>query len=366
MGNSEPERFFEDRMINLLTHWGNTVGGMPVWPHPQSTPSHPLDFRVLMQGARTHTVLLVTAGLHGVEGLTGLDLLTRWAARGSALTDARENGISLVVVPCINVWGCQNIRRVDESNVDLNRNFRRWGPETSGTPPDNPGYDTLHSALVPTDWSRDTVAEANARIAQFITTHGMAAYQNALSCGQYTHTDGLFYGGTKPSWSNVTLRRVLQTSLSNAKRIAHIDIHTGLGPWTIGEVLCPAEAEDPMLERAKRWWGDAVRSPFVHNGGSVSAAVTGHMAGAITRLLPHAEVTSMAIEFGTYPIERVVNALRAEQVWHNSGRPSSAFGREVQGELMECFCPNNRQWRDACFDQFMHRVTQALQGLTEE
>lgn len=342
--------------MRFLEEWW---GGLPhaVFQHPLTKAGRPLDFRVLAQGEPDQPALLVTAGLHGVEGIAGLQLLTQWAmSRG--LRDARDSGVTIVVVPTINLFGASRLRRVDEDGVDLNRNFvSDWAAAL----PTNAGYSELHSALVPCNWEKTTREEADARIREFIATRGFEAYKDALTGGQYAHSDGLFYGGIKPSWSNLTLRRVLRMWLSKATRVVHIDIHTGLGPFGVGEMLCPAYDGDLMLERAAQIWESEVKSPF--KGESVSSAVSGHMAGGLIRLFPRAEITSIAIEFGTHPIERVIDAMRAEAVWNNMGCPDGADGEAIRREMLECFCPADPDWFRSCYEQFNQRMRQAIRAL---
>ena len=62
--------------------------------------------------------------------------------------------------------------------------------------------------LVPDAWAPSPANEA--RSAAYIAAHGAAAYQAAGSSGQCARADGLFYGGTKPAWSNATFRDVVR------------------------------------------------------------------------------------------------------------------------------------------------------------
>ena len=43
----------------------------------------------------------------------------------------------------------------------------------------------------------------------FVAREGLAVWQAAISGGQHEYPDGLFFGGTAPTWSNRTLRAVL-------------------------------------------------------------------------------------------------------------------------------------------------------------
>ena len=354
----DPSSFFVEEMIRFLEEVGSTQQDRV--PHPQSTFMAPLDYRVSVAGECNGPVLLLTAGLHGIEGLAGMHMLSTWLKAGG-LRQVREAGASIVMIPCINVWGARSLRRVNEDGTDGNRNYLDFYAD-GFMPPQNPGYDALHQHLVPTDWTEETRIEADATIDAFIEANGFGAYQAALTGGQYTKPNGLFYGGTRPSWSNIQTRKAYNLWLSRATRIGHIDVHTGLGPNEVGTRLYPVVPQNPMFRRATRWWGEG-ESPFA--GESVSAAVIGHMAGIIAQVAPNAEVTSMALEFGTYPIGRMINTLRAEQVWHNMGNPSEPWGTEVQREMLECFWPSSKHWRLTCQEQFNLSVEQALRGLME-
>ena len=63
-------------------------------------------------------VLVVSSGLHGVEGPFGaavqLAVLDRWAESGGP-----PSGIRVVFLHGLNPWGCAWGRRVDAANVDM-------------------------------------------------------------------------------------------------------------------------------------------------------------------------------------------------------------------------------------------------------
>ncbi len=86
--------------------------------------------------------LFVMAGVHGVEGFTGSPImchaLSRWGERDL------PHGVGIVFVHAVNPWGMAWLRRQNEPNVDLNRN---WAAGTTQGTDDNPGYATLHDIL---------------------------------------------------------------------------------------------------------------------------------------------------------------------------------------------------------------------------
>src|SRR5581483_8406337 len=136
------------------------------------------------------------------------------------------------------------LRRVNEGGVDPNRNFHDF----TSPLPENPDYDTLADALVPASLAPEIVAEAEARIARFRSERGYEALQLARSGGQYNHPTGMFYGGTRPTWSRQTLERIVADyRLAERARVAVLDYHTGLGPYGYGELICDQDPGTPSV-----------------------------------------------------------------------------------------------------------------------
>jgi hypothetical protein len=91
--------------------------------------------------ARPRSLLLLTAGVHGIEAPAGSALLQLWLAEFSANLPA-ETGVLLV--HALNPWGFAHGRRTNENNVDLNRNAVSTFPG-----PVNPDYARINRWLNP-------------------------------------------------------------------------------------------------------------------------------------------------------------------------------------------------------------------------
>ena len=63
------------------------------------------------------------------------------------------------------------------------------------------------------------MAETERVFAAYAQKHGAFGLQGAISGGQYTHPDGIFFGGSKPTWSNRTIRAIAREELGRAKRV---------------------------------------------------------------------------------------------------------------------------------------------------
>ena len=132
-------------------------------------------------------VLLHSSGLHGVEAFAGSAIQLQWMANGIA--PLRED-TAVVLVHVMNPYGMAWLRRFNENNVDLNRNFLPPGAPYEGVPD---GYDQLNSFLNPA--SPPSWDFYYARAGWLVLRHGMSTLKQAIARGQYEYPKGLFYGG---------------------------------------------------------------------------------------------------------------------------------------------------------------------------
>ena len=97
-----------------------------------------------------------------------------------------------------------------EDNVDLNRNF----VDHDKAYPKNEGYLAMADAVLPQRMERRLAwPRPNGRSRAYAQNHGAFGLQGAMSGGQYTHADGIFFGGNKPTWSNRTMRAIARAEL---------------------------------------------------------------------------------------------------------------------------------------------------------
>jgi hypothetical protein len=316
-----------------------------------------LSTDIALFGPRTADRVLVTiSGTHGIEGFAGSGAQIDWIERGEP---ARlPPGVAALQIHAINPYGFAWLRRVTQENVDLNRN---WIDFTQ-TLPRNPGYEELADAICPADWSKDARSAADKTLLDYCARHGKVAWQMAISGGQYQHPSGMFFGGAGPTWSRRTQSQIFAEYLDNAAKVAIIDFHTGLGPWGLGERIVPGSRATREFERALRWYGIGVSSAL--DGTSTSAPISGDGLSASIRLLPHAEVTGVALEFGTVPVERVVEALRADSWLHANCEPESSQWREIKEQMRTAFYSDSSEWKGMIAIQALLACRQAIGGLS--
>ena len=300
-------------------------------------------------------LLVISSACHGVEGYCGSGVQIH-ALHNSAWRDAcKAKGVAVLYIHALNPHGFSHVRRVTHENVDINRNFQDFSKPL----PDNPAYREIHPLLLPEVWPPD--AANAAATAQYIAERGMKAFQAAVSKGQHEFPDGLFFGGQAPTWSNLTLRRVLQKYGQTARRMAWIDLHTGLGPSGVGERIFACADDAAAFARAKAWWGRGITS--IYDGSSSSAFLTGLMWMAAYQECPQAEYTGIALEYGTQPQDKVIHALRGDHWLHLHPEAPPALKQQIKQDLMDAFYVDTDEWRTQIVEQAMDAMQQAITGL---
>ena len=298
------------------------------------------------------SLFIVSSGTHGPEGFAGS--ACQLALLGDELlTRASQRGIAVLMIHAVNPFGFSHLKRTNEDSIDLNRNFYDF----SHPYPVNEVYEQVHAALIPKHWpptDADEVCLAEAM-------KGVAGRTTpGVSSGQATHRDGLFYAGTAPTWSNRTIRSILQHHGRPKRHIAWIDIHTGLGPYGHGEKIFGRHPVE-TLQRALSWWGrDLIASVQTE---SISPRTTGHITGSAPQECPQAAITPMTLEYGTLPSLRVRRALRGE-AWL-AGHPDAApdVADAIRRAVRDAFCIDADDWKGMVLGQFRALALQTINGL---
>lgn len=344
------------------------TAGLAVQSH-----AHPLKGRdgedMAMDVARdgptdAHKLLIVSSACHGVEGYCGSGVQVHALHDAEWLEKARASGTAVLYIHALNPYGFSHIRRTTHENVDLNRNFQDFSQPL----PDNTAYRALHALVLPEQWPPDAANQA--AIGDFIAKNGEAAFQSAITQGQHAFADGLFYGGNSATWSNQTLRGVLRQHAGEAKHVAWIDLHTGLGASGHGERIWAGKDDAVAIARARDWWGGgkngnpATPITSIYDGSSTSAFLTGLMWHAISQEAPQADYTGIAMEYGTVPVLDVITALRAEHWLNNHPEAPLELAQQIKTQMMTAFYTDTDLWRGQIISQARQAMFQAVDGLT--
>ena len=303
------------------------------------------------------TILVIGSGTHGVEGFTGSGIQTGLLREGIA--KKLPDDVGLLFYHALNPYGFSHLRRFNEDNVDINRNF----VDHNKPIPSNPAYDELAWLIEPDSLTTWDTIKTSITLSWYRLMRGKNWIQHAISHGQYNHPQGLFYGGNSQSWSNKTLKHIIKRHLSSASNVLLIDIHTGLGEY--GEVVMITEesADDENYSLIQKLWGDKLK--HTSSGDSYFPPITGSLKKAFTESLPHANVMAASMEFGTFPPREVFMALRAENHVHHNKNELDTERSKIKSELKRMFYPQKDDWLTAVWEKGNSIVEYTLANLPE-
>jgi len=279
-------------------------------------------------------VLLHSSGIHGVEGFAGSAIQLALMEQLPEIPD----DCALILVHVLNPYGMSWHRRVNENNVDLNRNFLPDPEDYSGAPE---AYKTLNPMLNPkTGPGFDFFLF---RTVGRILRHGYNSLKQAIVGGQYEFPEGLFFGGHRLEEGPTLYGDFLREALKEAEHVVAIDIHTGLGKQGYDTLLVEGGPENALYQDLERAFGDRV-APWDPEA-SVAYAIRGGHPDAVGHCLPLATVHFVTQEFGTLPPLKVLHALREENRWHHWGE--GHLEHSTKNAILSAFRPNKASWREA-------------------
>lgn len=200
--------------------------------------SHPIDEAdglyidniYLPSKEETNNLLVFTTGVHGIEGYIGSVMMDVFFEELYQQIDINNTGV--LVIANVNPYGMKYLRRYNENNVDLNRNFiLDWDAFDLAT---NKDYPKVVDFLGPKSKIGNALWHEvgfYGSLAKYALTVGADTVSDALLGGQYEYPEGVYYGGNGDEASTVFLKDAFTQCLkSSYDNIIHIDVHSGYGP----------------------------------------------------------------------------------------------------------------------------------------
>ena len=313
---------------------------------------------------KTNLIVLTTA-VHGMEGFIGSVMLDVFFEEIYPTLDTEKTGI--LVVANVNPYGMKYLRRYNENNVDLNRNFIiDWDNFDRAS---NKDYPEVKEFLQPEGKIGNALwheVSFYASLAKEALTKGADKVSDALLTGQYEYPQGVYYGGNGDEKSTAYLKGVFEDCLDGEyENIVHIDIHSGYGP-RYNMVIFNSVYETMTEAETKKAFGyDYVIS---HDSESFYAT-TGDTTDFFYRLAEKKNTDkglfSTCFEFGTIGDSFMDSILSLKytvdenrQHWYPTENKVSS--QVVHENYKELFYPTETQWREKTVEDFIAAATGVL------
>lgn len=293
----------------------------------------PLDAELFVDIARigaqnAKRVLIIISGTHGVEGFCGSACQTAWL-RTQLNKPSRD--VTTYLIHALNPYGFAWHRRVNEDNVDLNRNFLNFD---SGLLPDNPEYRELEPLLNPRSLDEETLGKLDPALKGWFAPDKVKAFKAATAKGQYEFPKGNIFGGRTATWSNRFLRDFIHSLPRPLEAGIVLDIHTGLGE--AGELEMFTEERLGKFNRIKDWFKNR-KVTTLGDRESLGYVITGSLYRAFTEPDTEGPWHCVAMEFGTQSLVQVLLALQADNWLHCFASGQHPLSTRVQRLMSDAF-----------------------------
>lgn len=321
--------------------------------------------------AKKHTdkLLVLFSGTHGIEAFVG-SAVQRWLIDQSFMQNRED--VNVLMVHGLNVYGFKNKRRVNEQNIDLNRNFVI---DRSVFKSDDGGYQNLNDYLNPTDLATyGFISEVKFVLKAFlkIAKYGLENLRNSVLRGQYTYPKSLYYGGLMNVKQGDLLNQLIDKYVVGHKKVFVIDLHTGYGARGKLHLLANGEKENNPLEQV---FTEANEIDF----GSDKKFYT--VQGELLSFFIHEinyrlkintpEVVGITFEYGTLDSQKTTGSIESlrrmvfenQNFWHPA--IDAKDSAKIKKDFVEMFNPSDREWRSRILDQTEDKTKNIINWLTK-
>ena len=305
----------------------------------------------------TQNLIVLTTGVHGIEGYIGSGMLDVFWEEIYPEIDRTNTGV--LIVANVNPYGMKYHRRYNENNVDLNRNFILDWDNYDLTV--NKEYPIVESFLGPKKTMGNIVwheADFYTSLIKELITNGADTISDALLGGQYEYAEGVYYGGIEDQASTTYLKDVFaQTLESSYENIIHIDIHSGYGP-RYNMVIFNSVYETMNEAETKELFGyDNVISYDSEAFYPTTGDTTDFYYRLEEKMGTDKELFSTCFEFGTIGdgfLDSVISMKYTIEENQNHWYPSSndTTNEIIKERYQELFYPTEKEWREKTVADF--------------
>lgn len=312
--------------------------------------------------ANAKKLVIINSGMHGIEGFVGsamqAQFIENYLLNPSGVAKKKERSFSVLMIHSMNPYGFKNLRRVDEDNVDLNRNFDVTADLFNQK---NAAYTEVYNLLNPKDkvelsWLTNikflSVAIYN------IIKYSMESIRRSVLMGQYEHEKGLYFGGQEFRPQKKLLEPILTEEIKKYEQVLLIDIHTGYGERNhlhlFGEV--GPEMNNDFLNMI--FLGTPIDYGDKKKFYEVKGGFTRYVANLTHKIDARIKYAGVAFEFGTLNSQTLRGSLDSihrmilENQGHHFGFADADTQETVRSEFIEMFYPTDSEWRNQAIQHF--------------
>ncbi len=333
-------------------------------------------------------LIMITSGVHGIEGYTGSAIQNMLIDKHLLSVEAVQNeidkeqndlasnlNVSYLFIHSVNPYGQKYFRRVNEKNVDLNRNFLskviQFSP-INGIK--NPAYKELDSLLNPKErYDKKIFGKIRfiRKVFKIISKNGIGKFRQAVLQGQYELPQGIFYGGDMYQDQKESIDFVISKYFKNHTEIIFIDIHTGYGYRGKLHLIGMAEYSDKNTKKRL----EKLYSPYPIEAADTRKGDFYKIHGALFEyiydegLYANIPVVPIAWEFGTNNNIRTLKSMESLQImieenqaFHYGYKNIKNYNKLLK-KYRNLFYPESKRWQKKVLKTAAERFERLLENL---
>jgi hypothetical protein len=289
---------------------------------------------------------VISAGVHGIESIVGSSIVN-WLLY-EKIEDMVSDDVGIVLIHSLNPYGYSNLRRVNENNVDLNRNFILDFNKFKNPNLDYANFDNFLNPKEPVRHSLLSKMTFWMRAAFNVLRYGMDKLRESIVGGQYSHKKGIFYGGNKKEKSTLIFDQITSPIVSKYQTIFHIDLHTGYGKRGKLHFYGMSNYKSGTLEKLN----ELFRGFSIDRGSDKDFyRVHGDITSFFMLKYPDKLVVPMTFEYGTLDSQTILGSMESlyrikrENQFFHYGSLGDKNTSLIKKDFVEMFNPSDQKWK---------------------
>ncbi|SDN72921.1 M14 family metallopeptidase [Alkalicoccus daliensis] len=329
---------FQTRLFDMKKKWPKASHQQ--WFSGNQNEDNSTDILLADSLKSTEKLLIITTGLHGIEGYAGSAGLNLFLDEIMNYLNPSTTGIRLI--HAVNPWGMKHFRRVTKGNIDLNRNFHRIWAEITGHCPEI--YSKNNELFLLDKLENVNSAKIEKKLTLDYSESELKKLKNFPE-GQHRHAHGLYYGGITLNKKAQQLAIAFSEWAQNYEEILHIDLHTGGGPKN--KLTMIFSENDPRTEDQLR---ADIHFPLVSKAEALLSlgASTARLQEFLQNTYPEKKITSSVFEMGTVKEDLSgYKFVSSTMILENYFYWNENLTEEAKNRFFHLFYPASTDWQHA-------------------
>lgn len=327
-------------------------------------------FVIMAKNIDTKRHLILQSGLHGIEGYVGFAMISYFIENLIDTKVLQEYDITFIINA--NPYGVRNKRRVNENNVDLNRNFLEKDEDFIQSHDDYYLVDDIINPKKKVKSFYLSYLHIIIGILNLVLKIGAAKFKHILLCGQKYNSHGAYYMGDGFQKQTIFLKNLYQKlfNIKGLEKTVFIDLHTGYGPSYQMSIVNSSYMKNEKLSDYLNQ-----KYPLVVQSNTDSFyEMKGDLIDFIYKSYPEISFAT-SFEFGTFGdstfagIKSIIAIVLENQYFYNNldGRLKSdsrskkfsekdKLGNKIQSFYEKAYFPKKKKWWDKAIKDFSDAI----------